>query len=171
MKKHTNKLRLILFEDCNRNCDGCCNKDWDIKNLPLCNDFRGYDLIMLTGGEPMLRPETIIYAIGQISLQTKAPIILYTALLEDKEMLRNILHLVDGITVTLHEPEDIRPFLEFDQYYTGNDHLSYRLNIFEGVRQVDYSPRWQVKKDITWIKDCPLPEGEVLMRFNPELRI
>lgn len=54
--KYTNKLCLFLFEECHRNCDGCFNKDRDIKNLPLCNDFKDYDLIMLTDGEPMLHP-------------------------------------------------------------------------------------------------------------------
>ena len=23
------KLRLLLFEECDRDCPGCCNRDWD----------------------------------------------------------------------------------------------------------------------------------------------
>ena len=48
------KLRLLLLDDCNRNCPGCCNRDWDLQALPLCQDYTPYRLIMLTGGEPML---------------------------------------------------------------------------------------------------------------------
>ncbi|RFZ77593.1 hypothetical protein DS742_17410 [Lacrimispora amygdalina] len=168
MKRNVNKLRLILFEECHRNCDGCCNKDWDLPNLPVCRDFQNYDSIMLTGGEPMLHPEVIVKAIGTIRMQTKAPIILYTSLVADKEMLGKILDCIEGITVTLHTPEDITPFLEFDRYYAGNGNMSFRLNIFRGVGHVPVSPRWKVKDNITWIKDCPLPLGETLMRFAPE---
>lgn len=166
MGNEANKLRLILFDECYRNCDGCCNKDWDLKNLPVCNDFRGYDLIMLTGGEPMLHPEIILYAIGAITLQTSTPIVLYTALLTDKVLLGRILNLVEGVTVTLHTAEDVAPLLEFDRYYAGHENMSYRLNIFRGVGHVECSARWKIKDDITWIKDCPLPPGETLMRFD-----
>lgn len=168
MKNNVNKLRLILFEECHRNCEGCCNKDWDLKNLPVCKDFQGYNKIMLTGGEPMLHPEIVVRAIDTIRLQTKSPLILYTALLTDKKTLGKILDNIEGVTITLHTPEDVAPFLAFDQYYTGNPAFSYRLNIFRGVGHVTCSPRWKTKDDITWIKDCPLPPGETLMRFDTE---
>jgi len=36
------KLRLLLFPDCNRNCAGCCNNDWDLDLLPMyCIEQRG----------------------------------------------------------------------------------------------------------------------------------
>jgi len=167
MDDKANKLRLILFEECHRSCEGCCNRDWNLKSLPVCSDFRGYDRIMLTGGEPMLHPEIIVRAIGAITLQTSTPIILYTALLTNKVLLGRILDVIEGITVTLHTAEDVAPFLDFDRYYAGQESKSYRLNIFRGVGHVQCSPRWKVKDDITWIKDCPLPPGETLMRFDP----
>ena len=40
-----NKLRLILFEKCNRNCAGCCNKDANIPTLPVIDNYSYYDLI------------------------------------------------------------------------------------------------------------------------------
>ena len=33
------KLRLLLFEECDRDCPGCCNRDWDLRSLPVCRDF------------------------------------------------------------------------------------------------------------------------------------
>jgi len=162
------KLRLVLFEECHRDCGGCCNKDWDLKKLPVCRDFRGYDLIMLTGGEPMLRPNIVYGIIEEIRTQTKAPIYLYTALLKDRKALGNILDQIDGVTVTLHTQEDVATFMEFDNYYVGRPKMSYRLNIFKGVGPVVCLPRWNVKDDIVWIKDCPLPDGETLMRLDIE---
>ena len=40
MKK---KLRLLVTENCNRNCEGCCNKDWDLSSLEVCTSYKGYD--------------------------------------------------------------------------------------------------------------------------------
>ena len=91
------KLRLLLLDDCNRNCPGCCNRDWDLQALPLCQDYTPYRLIMLTGGEPMLYPEIIREAIAAIRRQTNVPIYLYTAMPEQLDML---MPLLDGVTVT-----------------------------------------------------------------------
>jgi hypothetical protein len=42
-----------------------------------------------------------------------------------------------------------------------------RLNVFKGVdlTGVDVT-HWKVRTDIEWVKDCPLPEGEVFMRLK-----
>jgi hypothetical protein len=167
-EKPKKKLRLLLFENCNRSCEGCCNKDWDLESLPICDDFKEYSLIMLTGGEPMLRPAIIFDAIRKIRLQTAAPIILYTALFTDKAMLGRILDIIDGITATLHTPKDVRSFLEFDRWYRGCADISYRLNIFSGIEKIDCSARWEIKDNIAWIKDCPLPSEETFMRFDKQ---
>ena len=39
------KLRLLLFTNCNRGCEGCCNLDWDLASLPIVDDFSQYDEI------------------------------------------------------------------------------------------------------------------------------
>jgi hypothetical protein len=165
------KLRLVLFDECHRACDSCCNQDIDLENLPVCESYAGYDLIMLTGGEPMLHPQIVMEAIRQIRREVQAPIILYTALTGDKEALSEIVRHIDGITVTLHDDADVQPFLAFDDFYAASwrtPRKSYRLNIFRGV-QIDLGDvkgRWKVKAEIEWIKNCPLPAGEVLMRFG-----
>ena len=135
------KLRLLLFEECDRDCPGCCNRDWDLRSLPVCRDFTPYQVIMLTGGEPMLHPEIIREAVAEIRAQTQAPIYLYTG--------------------------DCLPFWRFDQSTQSLDGKSLRLNIFEEVGPVASSERWQVKDHMAWIPNCPLPQGEVLMRFRP----
>ena len=158
------KLRLLLFEECNRNCPGCCNKDWDLKSIPVCTDFTPYRLIMLTGGEPMLHPEIILSAVSAIREQTTAPIYLYTAMVNS--VLDDVLSYIDGAVITLHSPADVAPFEHFDKTAHNLFGKSLRLNIFEEAGDVSSSPLWKRKEHMEWIPNCPLPNGEVLMRYG-----
>lgn len=166
-----NKLRLLLFEECNRNCKGCCNQEFSLESLPVCRDYTPYTLIMLTGGEPMLRPEFVLRVVERIRESTNAPIILYTAWAKDKKALAKVLDHIDGMTLTLHSSEDIRDFQEFDKYYPveKKQKKMLRLNVFAEVGKVEASSSWQVKNEIQWIKNCPLPEGEVFMRYEEKV--
>ena len=160
------KLRLILFEACGRSCCGCCNQDWDLAHLPVCSDYSPYELIMLTGGEPMLRPEVIRAAVAAIRAQTHALIYLYTdmgnglddysAILRMVEMLDALMELLDGITITLHEPKDVLPFAVFACLAKNLAGKSLRLNVF---REVGTTPRtlqgWKIKEDT----QLPLAQG------------
>ena len=157
------KLRLVLFEACDRSCPGCCNHDWDLKNLPMCTDYTPYEMIMLTGGEPMLHPEIIRQAVKKIRAQTDAPIYLYTAKVED---LDDILPILDGVTVTLHEPGDLPAFQRFLAAARNLEGRSLRLNVFREAGPLPLPvPGWTVKENMEWIPNCPLPDGEVLMRY------
>ncbi len=164
-----NKLRLLLFEECNRNCKGCCNRDWNLKSLPIETDFHGYSEILLTGGEPMLNPVLIINTVKSIRDQnTAAKIYLYTAKVDNWQALLSVLHYVDGITVTLHRQSDVPPFLYLDSLlYKKNFIGSFRVNIF---RRVDANisiikQHWKVKDNMEWVKNCPLPKDEVFKRL------
>lgn len=165
------KLRLLLTEKCNRRCRGCCNKNYDLKALPICNNFAEYEEIMLTGGEPMLNPPLIALAIHKIRKQSSAPIYLYTADCSDITILLNILGIIDGITLTLHTPKDVKPFKIYNALVSEGSALSksLRLNVFKGVslKGIDLS-KWKVKKDKVWIKNCPIPKDEIFMRFREE---
>lgn len=167
------KLRLLLFADCNRHCAGCCNKDWNLESLPICTDYTPYDEILLTGGEPMLKPDLTVQAIQEIRQQTNAPIILYTADLAKPIWLYFINSLIDGLTVTLHTPGDVRVFESYDRYFTPPEHMKgrMRLNVFKEAGEVRAKPHWKVKPGMEWIKNCPLPEGEVLMKYEGDKTI
>lgn len=159
------QLRLLLFTDCNRNCDGCCNKQWDLTSLPICEDYTGFELIMLTGGEPMLQPNIIKKTICDIKYQNPhAKIILYTSMTKGLE---KIIHLLDGITLTLHETTDVTGLIAFD---AANDlsNMLLRLNVFENidVTTLQLSNKWVIKDNIHWLENCPLPKNEVFMRLQ-----
>jgi hypothetical protein len=163
------KLRLVMFEACNRDCAGCCNNDWDLNGLDVCDGFEGYDMIMLTGGEPMLKPMMIMQICNEIRESgSAADIILYTAKSRRTLDLIAMLLWVDGITLTLHEQYDVDAFIQLQRGMSGLDVSKYqlRLNVFSNVyiEGVD-TTGWKVKDGIEWIKDCPLPEGEVIQRL------
>lgn len=185
-------LRLLVTQDCNRSCEGCCNKQWDLHQLPICKSYKGYNMIILTGGEPGLKPQLLKKVINQINLRVpEIPIYLYTAY--PKILLnRTIIDRLDGITLTLHTKHDadifemleltakscsVNKFNTFTNYHMNKDGKvigirmhdmpkSLRLNIFKGVRTPTLYHNWKVKKSIEWIKDCPLPKNEVFMRLK-----
>lgn len=162
------KLRLFLFKDCNRACKGCCNNDWDIVHIPVCRSFKGYNEVLLTGGEPMLKPELVFETVRKIRKENKSTkIFLYTAKLDNLLMLYFIMSIVDGITITLHEQSDVKRWKKFLRYLP--EYLfqkSLRLNIFWNVGVTNIPKNWKVKSGMKWIKNCPLPKNEVLRKLK-----
>lgn len=171
------KLRLLITEKCNRDCPGCCNKDWDLKTLFTLepDDNTNWDLIMITGGEPMLLSKNgkLNYALAK--LRKKYPlteIILYTAWSYNPIQFVDQLELFDGVTLTLHEQSDVPAFIELQKEMKkrGSVCMDYefskRLNVFSGINidGVDMET-WKVKSNIEWIVNCPLPQDEKFMRL------
>ena len=160
------KLRLLMWEECNRSCKGCCNKDWQLEKIPVCHDFTGFDEIMLTGGEPMLYPNDIHRTIRSIRKTNRdGEIYVYTAKLDNIGDAIGVLCAADGMCVTLHEQRDVLKFLGFANATQGIDR-SLRVNVFKGVIMRIAPKGWDVKGEIEWIPNSPLPEGEVFMRLT-----
>ena len=164
-------LRLLLVDYCDRECEGCCNKDWDLDNLPYEYNFGQYQQVILTGGEPMLNPQLILEVVDQIKWQNEmTAVILYTAKVDDWKGILAMMNVLDGLTVTLHEQKDVVPFFHLDYMmrllYPSQ---SLRLNVFKGVKlTMEAGGIWQIKDNIEWIKNCPLPKNEVFKRYNHE---
>lgn len=156
------KLRLLVTKQCNRSCEGCCNKYWNLDSLPICTSFKEYDEVLLTGGEPALKPLVVLRTIQKIREQNpEAKIFIYSANI----MSCTFTSITDGITYTLHEQSDVKDFLVVNDVIDKSK--SNRLNIFKGItlpKDIDLSG-WKVKDNMVWDKDCPLPENEVLMRL------
>lgn len=163
------KLRLLLTKMCNRHCEGCCNKGWDLDKLPKCTSFSPYDLIMITGGEPLLYKQQLYSQIIAIRQQNKhCQLIVYTAKPDDPAYMRMLLGYVTGLTITLHEQKDVRDLLALDKFLTDEDVVdkTLRLNVFRGVEldRDSLTCLWEVKDSMDWIEDCPLPPDEVFMK-------
>lgn len=164
------KMRLILWPTCNRNCPGCCNKSIDTDTVPHALDFKGYREIILTGGEPLLYPDmTRELACGIRSIADPGTrILLYTADYRTEAHHPSLYAALDGMTITLHEQADVEPFMYLYAwllYTKAHIGKTMRLNVFEGIDVPDVSDIFTIKRDIVWIENCPLPEGEVLMRW------
>lgn len=162
------KLRLLFTDYCNNNCEWCCNNDWDINKIPFCESYKDYDEILITGGEPLLFPNLLIDLITEIKKENnKAIIYLYTALPEKKDIICGLLsYYLDGICITLHNQKDAEFFNKNYQWFSIYPNKSLRLNVFKGININKEYYSWKIKKDIEWIKDCPLPEGEILMKYK-----
>ena len=173
MKK---KLRLLVTERCDRNCPMCCNKKYKLASLPKVDTFAGYDEILLTGGEPMLDPYLVHRISTAIRLENKkAKIYMYTAKTDFPHALLVVLLLkLDGITITLHEQKDVPNFIDFvvmlHTVYGVAVPRTLHVSVFKHVDIgknrwfIEYCG-WKIKDNITWQKECPLPEGEVFMRL------
>ena len=165
-------MRLLLFEDCNRQCKGCCNQYYDLKNLPVETDFTGYREVILTGGEPMLKPQLVLETIKEIRAQNpQARIFMYTAKVDNALATIMLLRVLDGVTVTLHETEDVASLA----FFAGVDSIgvqtgSRRLNVFKGVYISEGFKRvlqrtWAINDNKVWMQGDCLPEGEVFKRL------
>lgn len=176
-------LRLLVTENCNRNCDGCYNKQFDIPNLPEVSsleELSQYDEIILTGGEPMLYPVATIALVSKIKVTyPKKTVYVYTADITNITQVMSLLNVSDGITVTLHEPKDLEDFYAFNKYLRlvipAIKQKSLRLNVFSDIKvdttwhdMDEVMSLWKIKDNITWIKNCPLPENETFKKLWSE---
>lgn len=168
------KLRLLVTEKCNRSCLGCCNKDWDLKSLPICRDFSGYSEILITGGEPMLYGgERLKEALLRMYKEAPTtPVYVYTQH-KDGLKLANLINnrAIEGITFTIHDKDAWHDFYYMEKALYRNvpyqlmSFTSLRLNIFKEAGPGRPVLNWKVKDNMEWIKNCPIPEDEVFMRL------
>lgn len=162
-------LRLLVTKECNHNCSGCCNKQWDLDKLPIITDFSEYDEIIITGGEPMLFGNSVKTLADSIRLlYPNIKLILYTTKIHQAHWYcrQNF----DGITVTLHEQYDVEHFYNNYNLYFSAETL--RLNVFENVtiptryKKLFKKHGWIIKDNIKWIENCPLPENETFGKIK-----
>lgn len=162
--------RLLLWKDCNRKCPGCCNTYQSLMDQmkPIrLEGLKDFDVICLTGGEPMLYPNRLISIIKRLKIiNPTAKIYLYTALY--KPSIESIIPLIDGLQFSIHYPASSKDVLEFVamQYLLVNKNGSYRSFIDNRVlSSIPILPAVWTRLEIKpWIKegDCPLPKDEQL---------
>jgi len=170
------KARVIWTLACQRSCSYCSNKyDNTIQQMHPLTDLATLadrDLIMITGGEPMLMPEKLIDFIKQVrEACTTSRIYLYTAYIGDSwHTMGRVLELVDGVHFTLHKGatvEDVASFKIF-QYlaFTHRDKKSFRLSVDpKMVHPLTIIPAvWKEVRVKEWFDadNCPVPLDETL---------
>jgi len=169
------KIRLIITKDCLNKCPKCCNNNFNIESLPIIQNY-DCDELIITGGEPLGRninkTLSLLNYLKYVDVDPNRKIFVYT---NDIFHLNEIIHLIDGITLSIHNISDMKDFIFWNDVYRNNTFYNFedsiknkslRLHIFKEVEiptDLDLSD-WGVKKDIEWAENCPLPKGEVLMR-------
>lgn len=161
----TRKARLLFTENCMRNCKGCCMKNWkgEKPNLILQTELVSeFDEIYITGGEPMLYPDSLLALIMSIKKNSEAKVFLYTALPYPLDKFTKIIEHVDGVTLTLHQVKDVELFKALELAKLNLKDKTMRLNSF--VKKSFSSGDW-ILRHKTWIKDAPLPPGEEFVKL------
>lgn len=179
------KLRLLVTEKCHNKCPMCCNNQFDIEKIPVVDRF-DYDEISITGGEPLLydcgrktiRLVRSIRAVCHAMGFPAAKFYLYTSYF-GFDTLIDCSYDFDGICLTPHKKVDIDKFININSIMlemkksgdinnSFNPYCSLRLNLFADMKallpkDIDLS-LWKVK-EMEWIKDCPVSEGEDFRRI------
>lgn len=175
------KLRLMITDRCINDCPMCCNKQFDLSKIPIVDNY-DYEEVSITGGEPGLVTQLFDIAKGirfnASSRGRDIKLYLYTSLFESP-YITFCTTLFDGIVLTPHKERDIPKFIDINNSLLGLksigrlDDCSLRLNLFNNMKtllpeDINLS-LWKVK-DIEWIKDCPIPEGEDFRRIKKFLQ-
>lgn len=171
------KLRLVVTEKCHNKCPMCCNNRFDLKTIPIVDRF-DYDEISITGGEPMLYPDKVADIADTLRKAAKIiganpKIWLYTSKLNPMTFTM-IAKYIDGVCYTPHNDAEVAMFKAINRMLLRSEawidrgSFSLRLNLFEEQAQAlkkENLSLWKVK-NIAWIKDCPIPEGEDFRRIS-----
>lgn len=168
------KLRLLVTQECPNHCPMCCNNSWDFSKLPVVDRWN-YEEIMITGGEPLLYPTLIsrlVRGIREVQrvMGIECKIYLYTSRITT--LICGSLYEFDGVVYTPHSEKDIKEFLRVNDALLKTpppSNISLRFNLFDNMRSLIPEDTdlhlWKVK-DMQWIKDCPVPEGEDFRRIS-----
>lgn len=174
------KLRLLITKACNKSCEGCCNKDWKLDELPSINldnlhEIAYFDEILITGGEPTIDKIRLLHVLNRLNRASLRPkIYLYTNGF-NAPLIASLLALglIDGVTLTLHD-NSLSSFIELTNLLVDLnvdfDKLSLRLNVFKEATNFDListmiTHKWKIKRDMVWIENCPLPIDEIFMKY------
>lgn len=190
------RCRLLLTAKCPNNCPLCCNKQFNLeKDIPVITRW-DYDEFILTGGEPLQFPSSVIETIHNISaisdyMGTIPKFYLYTSICNPIKW-NNILPYLNGITYTVHTRENAKELVQLlgvlKSFSNGYEAVlpnlesittkSMWLNLFPEAKDlIDTelaltSISWNDVsnyfkiKPMEWQENCPVPEGEDFRRIN-----
>lgn len=168
------KLRLLVTEKCPNKCPLCCNKQFNMNDIPVVDRWN-YEEVMITGGEPLAFPRKVRKLIRAIRHLNKisgvgCKIYVYTSIANSHEFL-DVLEEADGMVLAIHNIREARNFkktnmLLLQKRWEYKD-KSLRLKLFDEWK--DFMPEnlslWDVRPT-EWIPDCPLPDGEDFRRVS-----
>lgn len=190
------RCRLLLTAKCPNNCPLCCNKQFSLeKDIPVI-DRLDYDEFILTGGEPLQFPTSVVETIHNINAVTdymgiNPKFYLYTSIC-NPTVWNAILPYLNGITYTTHTRSNAKELIQLigvlKNLNSGYDEVlpslctiqnkSIWFNLFPEAKDLidtelamtsyswDDISRYFRIKPMEWQENCPVPEGEDFRRLN-----
>lgn len=174
------KLRLLVTTECPDKCPMCCNDPWDFSSLPVVDRWN-HEEIMITGGEPLIHTDKVAGSIRSVrvisEVYTFIPKVYAHTSTAAWNRVRTISAYADGIVLTPHSLTDVGRFVEPDSMMqevkeTGSDFIKGKSpgpDPFADMRLLlpEYIglSLWNVK-EMEWVKDCPVPQGEDFRRIK-----
>lgn len=162
-------LHLTVTNLCDRTCKYCCNKQYDVPNLPYATaeDFKASDMLCLTGGEPFMYANPCNLA---RRYRTEYPhlttIVVYT---NAKELYQYLcdgykLHDIDGLNISCKTVEDAEIF---NNYLRCDE----RVNTLPMNRLYDFTGKAVADENFeyihrTWQKEFIPAENCIFKRGN-----
>jgi len=170
--------RLILFLDCDRGCPDCCNEFPEHKDaaqsIASLDELERYEEIVVTGGEPMLKPNETLGFLRELRERfPKKKIYMYTARYVPE--LEEALDYLDGLHFTVHEKPTRRELVGLSvvqsmlwerkgsfRLYVDNRVGDYLLLIPSVWTRIEMKP-------LLGPGECPVPEHEDLLIWDGAL--
>lgn len=157
-------VHIMVTTFCNRNCKFCCNKQYDLNDIPYATEeeLRSAEIVCLTGGEPFQFSNPCEIAnqlkrkypnIKKVYVYTNA-LELANYLLEGKKI-----YSIDGVNVSIKVPYDA---VMFDKFIATNSTItslsSNLLYVFD--RLYDRTPIGFTTFQREWQEDfTPAPDS------------
>lgn len=114
-------IHLLVTTLCDRNCKYCCNKQYNLNDIPYVTDeeLENAENIFITGGEPFLysSPNEIAFGLKYKYQKNRKNIYVYTnayellKYLEIRDNRNSLIHL-SGVTVSIKTNKDREAFEE-----------------------------------------------------------
>ena len=131
-------IHLMVTSLCNRNCKYCCNKQYDLKDVPYVTDeeLKKAEILCLTGGEPFAYANPCeIASYYKHKYKNIKNIYVYTNAVElAKYLMHNEIRNIDGISVSIKNDSDV---LAFDYFIKVRKDIcklkSNRLYVFDNL--------------------------------------
>lgn len=176
--------RIIITFSCGRKCMGCCNTySWIMKHAIKINDLSilsKYDIVLITGGEPLLDPDWTLQVIEKIRKDyPKIKIFLYTALYTER--MKDVIAAVDGAQYSLHEGatiNDIQGLQAFQALISQEVSKSFRLYIDPRItHSINIQPnvwlrveikQWMSEEELLALQPNGLPHHKTLFIYTKQ---
>jgi len=174
---------VSLHHECNRGCEGCADtleRTQDERtSLFYMEDLAGFEEIIVTGGEPLLRPVEVqnwLDDYNMLAQRKHQRVYLFTS--TSRPHLYDLVHFrwIDGLTFTVHKNpsgEDIEAFRQVQGIAGDSSHLNSRLKL--DMRCNVYldicTSSWTIIEPFTWmgLEESCLPHDAVLFDWQGPL--